>query len=151
MKTKFTRLLSVFMVTATLTVGAGGITANAESNPVAEDTMKITLIEEVATPYSISVPLSYDCYSEENLGKFTASASYVTLSFGASTDGAAAIHLRTGGFNGTIYDTILPPAQGTTNTTVSTRVNVTKGTTYYITVEPTDSYIHTSGSFTITY
>lgn len=149
MKNKVSRIFAAIMATAT--IAAGSVTVSAESLPVEETTEMLLVDDSVATPYSVSVPLSYDCYSEVYLGKFKASSSTVTFSFGASTDGAAAIHLRTGSSSGTIQNTILPPPQGTTPTTVSTKIDVTAGTIYYITVEPTNTYIHTSGSFTITY
>ncbi|MBQ8904952.1 MAG: hypothetical protein IJY85_01120 [Ruminococcus sp.] len=150
MKTKFRRILAAVMATATMATGVGSLTANAESLP-AEETMEIILIDEAtATPYA-SVPMSYDCSSEVYLGKFKANSSTVRLSFGASTDGQAAIHFRTGSSTGTIHETIIPPAEGTTGSTLSTSFSVTAGTTYYITVEPTGGYIHTEGSFTITY
>jgi hypothetical protein len=125
-------------------------TQNSGLTPV-EETMEIILIDEAtATPYA-SVPMSYDCYEEVSLGRFTANSSTVRLSFGASTDGQAAIHFRTGSSSGPIHETIIPPAEGTTGSTLSTSFSVTAGTTYYITVEPTADYIHTAGSFTITY
>lgn len=151
MKTKFRRILAAVMATATMATGVGSLTANAESLPV-EETMEIVLVEDdMIAPCSTTVTKTYNTSSSQYIGKFVASSTTVKLSFGDSDVGQAAIHFRTGSSTGTIHETVIPPAEGTTSTTLSTSFSVTKGTTYYITVEPANGFLSTSGSFTITY
>ena len=143
--------IAAIATAAVMATGIGSFTANAEPLPVEEPIEIVLTAGDVAVPYSSTVTKSYNCSSVQNLGIFVASSSTVSLTFGEPAVGAVAIKFHTGSYTGPVIQTILPPPAGTTATTLRTSFPVTRGTTYYVTAEPTNGYFSTRGSFTITY
>ena len=152
MKLKARKIVASALAMATMVTSMGSISANAMTSSTAE-TAIVSMDDNMVAPCSYTVGLSYDCDADEvdNVGKFKATSSRVYLTFNEPNDGKVDIKFHTGSYGGPVYKTITPPAAGTTSTTLYTDFAVTSGTTYYITAEPADGYIHTSGGFTITY
>ncbi len=143
--------IAAIVTAVVMAASIGSITASAEPLPVEEPIEIVLTAGDVAIPYSSTIPVSYNCSSVQDLGRFVASTSTVYLEFGEPSVGAVAIKFHTGSADGPVIKTILPPPAGTTATTLRTSFSVTRGTTYYITAEPTSGYLSTRGSFTITY
>ena len=150
MKNKIKRLLAAVIAVVIMATGMGGITVNAETLSD-EETNEVVLEGDTVTPRSATATKTYNTSGKQNIGKFIASSTTVHLSFSAPKVGQAAIKFHTGGYNGAVYKTIITPVEGTTSTNLTTTFSVNAGTTYYITVEPANGFISTSGSFTITY
>lgn len=93
---------------------------------------------------------SFNVTSRTNYGKFVASKSTVTASFSNCSTGAALVRIRQGSYTGTEIGNFTVPA-GSGYPTLYANFTVSKGTTYYITIEPHDDYIQGIGSFTLSY
>lgn len=141
--------IAAIAAAAVMATSIGSTTASAEPLPV-EEPMEIILEGDSAVPYKTPIHISYDCSSVQWLGQLVVSSSRVSLMFGEPAVGAVAIKFHTGGYEGPVVQTILPPPAGTTATTLRTSFPSIVGERYFITVEPTGGYSYTRGSFTLT-
>lgn len=144
---KFKRILSSLIAAVMLIVSMNCLSVCAiETNHSASGVTSV--VESFSS--RASGTFSFNVTSLTRYGKFVASKSTVTASFSNCSTGAALVRIRQGSYTGTEVGNFIVPA-GSGYPTLYSNISVSKGTTYYITIEPYDDFIQGIGSFTLSY
>lgn len=98
---------------------------------------------------SAVVPVNFNTSTTQNYGKFTASKSHIYITFGRCTANWGHIKIHSDSYSGSVVGSFIMPYGNSAIQTVP--IDVTVGSTYYITVEPYADYIQAIGSFSIDY